>query len=124
MEELRRRMASAKAWGVEGVRLVTPAEVKELVPFIDEQVIVGGFYSEGVAVVDSLRAGTLMREEAQASGALTVIPNIEVTGIDTERRPRPPRPHDRRRRRDRDGRDLLRRLEPADRADGRRRRSR
>ena len=85
MEELRRRMASAKAWGVEGVRLVTPAEIKELVPFIDESVIVGGFYSEGVAVVDSLRAGTLMREEAQASGALTVVPNVEVTAIDTER---------------------------------------
>src|SRR5712672_3029503 len=31
MEEFRRRMASAKSWGVEGVRLVTPAEVKELV---------------------------------------------------------------------------------------------
>jgi glycine cleavage system aminomethyltransferase T/glycine/D-amino acid oxidase-like deaminating enzyme len=84
MEELRRRMASAKAWGVEGVRLLTPAEVKELVPFIDESVIVGGFYSEGVGVVDSLRAGTLMREEAQGSGALTVVPNVEVTGIDVE----------------------------------------
>jgi glycine cleavage system aminomethyltransferase T/glycine/D-amino acid oxidase-like deaminating enzyme len=85
MEELRRRMASAKAWGIEGVRLVTPAEVSELVPFLDESVIVGGFYTEGVGVVDSLRAGTLMREEAQASGALTVVPNVEVTGIDSER---------------------------------------
>jgi glycine cleavage system aminomethyltransferase T/glycine/D-amino acid oxidase-like deaminating enzyme len=84
MEELRRRMASAKAWGVEGVRLVTPAEVKELVPFIDESVIVGGFYTEGVGVADSLRAGTLMREDAQGSGALTVVPNVEVTGIDVE----------------------------------------
>jgi glycine cleavage system aminomethyltransferase T/glycine/D-amino acid oxidase-like deaminating enzyme len=84
MEELRRRMASAKAWGVEGVRLVTPAEVKELVPSIDESVIVGGFYTEGVGVADSLRAGTLMREEAQGSGALTVVPNVEVTGIDVE----------------------------------------
>src|SRR5918998_5382607 len=41
MEELRRRMASAKAWGVEPVSLVSPAEVKELVPFIDESVILG-----------------------------------------------------------------------------------
>src|SRR5438067_6824129 len=72
LEELRRRMASAKAWGTDDVRLVSPAEVKELVPFIDESVIVGGFYSPSVGVVDSLRAGTLMREEAQASGALTV----------------------------------------------------
>ncbi len=68
MEELRRRIASAKSWGVEPVSLVTPAEVKELVPFIDESVIIGGFYTPGVGVVDSLRAGTLMREEAQALG--------------------------------------------------------
>ena len=84
MEELRRRMASAKAWGIEGVRIVTPAEIKEMVPYIDESVIVGGFHTEGVGVVDSLRAGTLMREEAQASGTLTVVPNVEVTGIDVE----------------------------------------
>ena len=85
MEELRRRMASAKSWGVEPVSLVTPAEIKELVPFIDESVLLGGFYTPGVGVVDSLRAGTLMREEAQALGALTVVPNTEVTGIETER---------------------------------------
>jgi glycine cleavage system aminomethyltransferase T/glycine/D-amino acid oxidase-like deaminating enzyme len=85
MEELRRRMASAKAWGVEPVSLVTPAEVSELVPFIDESVIVGGFYSPGVGVVDSLQAGTLFREEAQAAGALTTVPNTQVTGMDVER---------------------------------------
>src|ERR671910_154753 len=85
MEELRRRVASAKSWGVEPASLVTPAEIKELVPFIDESVIIGGFYCPGVGVVDSLRAGTLMREEAQQSGALTVAANVEVTGIDVER---------------------------------------
>ena len=85
MQELARRMASAASWGVEGVSLVTPAEIKELVPYIDETVIVGGFYSEGVGVVDSLRAGTLMREAAQESGALTVSANNEVLGIDIER---------------------------------------
>ena len=84
MEELRRRMASATSWGIEGVSLVTPAEVRELVPYIDESVIVGGFYSEGVSVVDSLRAGTLMRERAQELGALTVSANTEVLGIDVE----------------------------------------
>jgi glycine cleavage system aminomethyltransferase T/glycine/D-amino acid oxidase-like deaminating enzyme len=85
MEELRRRMASAVAWGVEDVSLLTPAEVKELVPYIDESVILGGFYSRGVGVADSLRAGTLMREHAQAEGALTVSANNEVLGIDVER---------------------------------------
>src|SRR5712692_10276914 len=84
LEELRRRMASAKAWGVEGCRLVTPAEIKELVPFIDESVLVGGFYSPSVAVVDSLRFGTIMRERAQELGAAQIFPNTEVLGIDVE----------------------------------------
>src|ERR671934_114717 len=41
MQELARRMSSAKSWGIEPVSLVSPAEIKELVPFIDESVIVG-----------------------------------------------------------------------------------
>ena len=84
MQEFERRMSSAASWGVEPVSLVGPDEVKELVPFIDETVIVGGFYSPGVGVVDSLRAGTLMREQAQELGALTVAANTEVLGIDVE----------------------------------------
>ncbi len=84
MQELSRRVASAKAWGVEPVSLVTPAEVNELVPFIDETIILGGFYSPGVGVVDSLRAGTLMREQAVEMGALSVRATTEVLGIDTE----------------------------------------
>ena len=84
MEELRRRMASARSWGIDDVSLVTPAQVAELVPFLDPSVILGGFHSPGVAVVDSLRAGTLMRERAQASGALTVAANTEVLGLDVE----------------------------------------
>jgi glycine cleavage system aminomethyltransferase T/glycine/D-amino acid oxidase-like deaminating enzyme len=85
MQELARRMSSAKAWGVDPVSLVTPAEVKELVPFIDETVIVGGFYTPSVGVVDSLRAGTIMRERGQDSGALSVFAGTEVLGIDVER---------------------------------------
>ena len=84
MQELNRRMSTAAAWGVEPVSMVTPAEIKELVPFIDESVIVGGFYSPGVGVVDSLRAGTIMRERAQEAGALTVSPLTELLGIDVE----------------------------------------
>src|SRR5262245_36809971 len=84
LEELRRRMASAKSWGIEPVSLVTPAEIKELVPYVDETILLGGFWTPGVGVVDSLRAGTLMRERAVAAGALTVLPNTEVEGLDVE----------------------------------------
>ncbi|GAA4880345.1 GcvT family protein [Serinicoccus chungangensis] len=80
MEELRRRMSSAKAWGIEA-RMVTPQEVAEMVPFLDPDVIVGGFYTPSVGVVDSLRAGTIMRENAQAKGVLTTVANVEVTGM-------------------------------------------
>ncbi|GAA4704565.1 FAD-dependent oxidoreductase [Nocardioides conyzicola] len=83
MEELRRRMSSAKAWGIEA-ELVSPAFVKEKVPFIEEDQFIGAFWTPSVGVVDSLRAGTLMRESALASGALTVVPTVEVVGLDVE----------------------------------------
>src|SRR4029078_9904925 len=82
MEELRRRMASAKSWGIGPARLVTPAQIKELVPYIDESILLGGFHCPTVSVVDSLRAGTLMREGAIERGALVVLPNTEVSGMD------------------------------------------
>lgn len=84
MQELQRRISSGKSWGIEGSRIVTPAEVKALVPYIDESVILGGFYTPGVGVVDSLRAGTLMREKAVEMGALQTFANIEVLGMDVE----------------------------------------
>ncbi|MEM7534479.1 MAG: FAD-dependent oxidoreductase [Chloroflexota bacterium] len=80
MEELRRRMASSKSWGVES-HLVTPAEIKEMVPFINEEIILGGFYTPSTGVVDSLRAGTIMREKAQELDALTIFPNTEIDDI-------------------------------------------
>ena len=84
MQELTRRMASAKSWGIEPVSLITPAEVKKLVPYINEKIILGGFSTPGVGVVDSLRAGTLMREKGVGSGAVHVAANTEVTGIDVK----------------------------------------
>lgn len=83
MEELRRRMTSAKTWGRESFML-TPAEIKEKVPFINEEILLGGFYTPSVGVVDSLRAGTIMREYAVDKGALTLMPNTEVLDLDVE----------------------------------------
>ena len=83
MEELRRRMSSAKAWGIEA-EMVSPEFVQEKVPFLDKDQIIGAFWQPGVGVVDSLRAGTIMREGAVAAGALTTVPNVEVLGLDVE----------------------------------------
>ncbi|MDQ3893165.1 MAG: FAD-dependent oxidoreductase [Actinomycetota bacterium] len=84
MEELRRRMGSAKSWGVDGCRLVTPAEIKQLVPYVDESILLGGFYTPSVAVVDSLRFGTIMRERARELAGANVLATTEVLGIDVE----------------------------------------
>jgi glycine cleavage system aminomethyltransferase T/glycine/D-amino acid oxidase-like deaminating enzyme len=81
MEELKRRLGASTSWGIES-ELITPARVKELVPYIEESVILGGLYTPSVGVVDSLRAGTLMREGAVARGALTISAMTETVGID------------------------------------------
>jgi glycine cleavage system aminomethyltransferase T/glycine/D-amino acid oxidase-like deaminating enzyme len=81
MEELRRRMASAKAWGVEA-QLISPEEIAELVPFVNTDILHGGFYTPSVSVVDSLQAGTIMRQRAIDAGALTVSANTEVRDLE------------------------------------------
>ena len=86
MEELRRRMTSARVWGI-AAELLSPAEVVARAPFVNGDVIRGGFYTPSVSVVDSVRAGTIMRERAQARGALTVLGETEVTGLEVTRPP-------------------------------------
>jgi glycine cleavage system aminomethyltransferase T/glycine/D-amino acid oxidase-like deaminating enzyme len=84
MQELTRRVVSARTWGIEPVSLLTPGEIRELVPFINEELLLGGFYTPGAGVVDSLRAATIMRERAVEAG-MTVSANTEVVGLDVER---------------------------------------
>src|SRR5258707_8083667 len=80
MQELRRRCTAAKAWGIPA-EMLSPGEVNKLVPYLDESVILGGAHFPTVGVVDSLRAGTLMREGAQRAGALTVLAGTEGRGV-------------------------------------------
>ncbi|MFM7044070.1 MAG: FAD-dependent oxidoreductase [Ilumatobacteraceae bacterium] len=83
LEEFKRRMTSAKAWGIDA-RLISPAEIKEMVPFINEEILLGGYYTPSVSVVDSLATGTRMREEAVSKGVLKVFANTEVLDIETD----------------------------------------
>jgi glycine cleavage system aminomethyltransferase T/glycine/D-amino acid oxidase-like deaminating enzyme len=83
MQELKRRITKAKAWGIPAEH-VTPEGVQKLVPYLDPSVILGGGYFPTVGVVDSLRAGTLMRDQALAAGALTVVSGAEVLDITTD----------------------------------------
>jgi glycine cleavage system aminomethyltransferase T/glycine/D-amino acid oxidase-like deaminating enzyme len=84
MEEFRRRIQSANAWGEPG-ELLTVEEVAELVPYVNTDVIRGGFYSPGAGTCDPLRAGATMRERATERGALAVFPNTEILDLVVER---------------------------------------
>src|SRR5689334_23521531 len=47
MEELRRRMSSARAWGIDA-ELVSPEDVVKRVPFLDKDKILGAFWCPSV----------------------------------------------------------------------------
>jgi len=85
MAELDRRIQSAKAWG-EPAELLTPEEVEEHVPYINTDIIKGGFHSKGAGTCDPLRAGEIMRERAdeETGGGLHVSPNTEVLDLHVE----------------------------------------
>jgi len=83
MQELARRVTSAKSWGEHG-EMITPEQIKEMAPFVNTDLVLGGFYSSGAGVVDPLRAGTVMRERAIELDALQVFSGIETTGIDVQ----------------------------------------
>ena len=117
MQELTRRVVSARTWGIEPVSLQTPAEIKAMVPFINEELLLGGFYTPRRGVVDSLRAATIMRERAVQAG-MTVVGQHRGARSRRRARPHPPRPYHPRGHRGRPGGHRLRLLEPADRRHG------
>src|SRR5262249_56537029 len=80
LRELKRRASAAKSWDVEG-ELLTPDGVKRLMPYVNTDLILGGLSMPRTGVVDSLRAGTIMREWAQAAGALSALANTEVLDL-------------------------------------------
>ena len=84
VQELHRRMSSAKSFGIDNCEIITPERVKELVPYVDESIVLAGFYTPSVGVVDSLRAGTIMRERALEMGALQTFANTEVLDVIVE----------------------------------------
>ncbi|MEM7030073.1 MAG: FAD-dependent oxidoreductase [Chloroflexota bacterium] len=83
MQEITRRVTSAKSWGEHG-EVITTKQIEEKLPFLNTSDILGGFYSEGAGVVDPLRAGTIMRERAQNLDSAQIFSNVEVMDIDVK----------------------------------------
>lgn len=86
LQELRRRMTSSAAWGVDA-ELISPAQVKSHMPWIREDLLLAGFHTPTGAIVNAVRAGELMRNRALDLGALQIADSTEVTGLSVDTAP-------------------------------------
>ncbi|MGD9871509.1 MAG: FAD-dependent oxidoreductase [Thauera sp.] len=83
MDELKRRVASGKAFGT-NVRLMTPQEAKEKMPLIEEDMIQGAMWDPdaGLVVPRSQTVVGELVEAAEKTGKLQVFANTPATGLD------------------------------------------
>ncbi|MCB9949161.1 MAG: FAD-dependent oxidoreductase [Rhodospirillaceae bacterium] len=82
MDEIKRKVASAKAFGT-GARLVTPAEIKEKFPLINQDMVQGGLWDPHAGLVvprSQVVCGELV-DAAVATGKLAAFANTPATGL-------------------------------------------
>ncbi len=93
LADLQRRHGWATSWGVEGARLVDPAECARLHPFLDQERVLGGLHVRTDGLAKALRAGEAQARRAMARGARflghhgvldVTSTNGRVTGVVTE----------------------------------------
>ncbi|WP_165857032.1 GcvT family protein [Marinobacter sp. JSM 1782161] len=85
MDELRRKVASGKAFG-SNVSLITPSQAKELFPLVDETKIQGALWDPdaGLVVPRSQKVAGDLVDEAVASGHLQAFANTPARRIDVQ----------------------------------------
>ncbi len=81
-QELKRKLGWAKAWGIQGAKLLTPAQAKEKIPLLDETQIVGGYYVPTDGVAKAVRAAEAMANAAINQGAASFYGNTTVLDIE------------------------------------------
>jgi glycine cleavage system aminomethyltransferase T/glycine/D-amino acid oxidase-like deaminating enzyme len=96
MDEIKRKVASAKAFGTRA-RLIEPAEIKKKFPLIDESKVQGGLWDPdaGLVIPRSQTVAGKLVQQAEAAGKLQVfantpakslvIENGRIKGVVTER---------------------------------------
>jgi len=82
MDEIKRKVASGKAFGT-GVRLVSPGEVKEKFPLVEEDLVQGGMWDPdaGLVVPRSQVVAGILIDNAENNGKLRAFANTPATGL-------------------------------------------
>jgi glycine cleavage system aminomethyltransferase T/glycine/D-amino acid oxidase-like deaminating enzyme len=82
MDEIKRKVTSGKAFGTRA-RLVSPAEIKEKFPLLDESLVQGGLWDPdaGLVVPRSQVVSGILVENAEKTGKLKSFANTPATGL-------------------------------------------
>ena len=83
LAELHRRCGWATAYGLEGA-VISPREVRDMLPLIDIDAIYGGYYVPTDGDTKAVNTVERLAEAAQADGATTFYGDVKVTDIDFE----------------------------------------
>ena len=84
LEDLKRRHGWATAYGLEG-HLISPAEVKEKIPVVDDQVILGGYWVPHDTNIGGWQTARAIAQAAEATGGVQFVPETEVFDVEIER---------------------------------------
>jgi aminomethyltransferase len=82
MDFLQRRVEHAKAWGIDDPQLLSPEEVTEHLPLVDDEQILGGYYSPTDGQVSGVVACDALAREAIDRGA-TFVPHTRTEDVET-----------------------------------------
>ncbi len=81
--ELKRRLGFARSWGLPA-QIITPQEVKSLIPNLAIQRVHGGYHVPSDGLGKGVRILKALAREAQSRGA-TFVPDARVNSIETKR---------------------------------------
>ncbi|QLG60506.1 GcvT family protein [Halorarum salinum] len=84
MDFLERKREWGRAHGLTGGRLLSPEEVAEFVPQIDESVIHGGYYLPSDGKAHAVDASETMAERARERAGHRFVGNTEVTDVEVD----------------------------------------
>lgn len=83
MDFLQRRVEWGKAWGIDEPQLLSPEEVSEHLPLVNQDVLLGGYYSPTDGQVSGVIACDALAREAMERGA-EFVPHTRTEDVEVE----------------------------------------